>query len=155
MLPGSDLSCSQYLFVMLHLQSLQFTSFRTFSLTLVLCLMKLNNKHTITKTNPTLESTSVIFAIQCKKQKLKHNHATYTGEYAVNTAYLIGQISNLTLESLNLPPQILFFLIHSLPVTPLFSEVLFKDLYLKYKTIKKQLREYLYNCMYRIQNACM
>lgn len=54
--------------------------------------------------------------------------------YCKHTAiYLIGQISNLTLESLNLPSQVLFFLIHSLPVTPLFSEVFFKDLYLKYK----------------------
>lgn len=45
-LRGSDLGCSQYLFVMLHLQSLQFTSLCTFSLTLILCLMKLNHKHT-------------------------------------------------------------------------------------------------------------
>lgn len=46
-------------------------------------------------------------------------------------AYLICQISNLTLESLNLSPQVLLFLIHPLPVTPLFSEVFFKDLHLK------------------------
>lgn len=42
---GSDLSCGQYLFVMLHLQSLQLTSLCAFSLTLVLCLMKLSHKN--------------------------------------------------------------------------------------------------------------
>lgn len=60
----------------------------------------------------------------------------HMGKFTVNIFYLIGQISNLTLESLNLPPQVFLFLIHSLPVTPLFSEVFFKDLHLKYKTIK-------------------
>lgn len=61
-----------------------------------------------------------------------------TREYCKHIAtYLIGQISNLTLESLYLSSQVLFFLIHSLPITPLFSEVLFKNLHLKYKiTIK-------------------
>lgn len=59
----------------------------------------------------------------------------HTGEYTVNTVYLIGQISNLTLESLNLPPQVLFFLIHSFSVAPLFSKVFFKDLHLRYKTV--------------------
>lgn len=48
-LPDSDLSCSQYLFVMLHLQSLQLTSLCAFSLTLVLRLMKLNHKYKIKK----------------------------------------------------------------------------------------------------------
>lgn len=75
---GSDLGCSQYLFVMLHLQSFQLTSLCTFSLTLVLCLMKLNHKHTHTKTNPnpTLESSSVIIVFQ---QNLNSpNHASHT-----------------------------------------------------------------------------
>lgn len=44
--------------------------------------------------------------------------------------YLIGQISNLTLEPLDLPPQVFFFLVHSFPVAPLFSEIFFKDLHL-------------------------
>lgn len=41
---ASDLGGGQYLFVMLHLQSLQLTSLRAFPLTLVLCLMKLNTR---------------------------------------------------------------------------------------------------------------
>lgn len=41
----ATLSCGQYLFVMLHLQSLQLTSLCTFSLTLVLRLMKLSHKN--------------------------------------------------------------------------------------------------------------
>lgn len=44
--------------------------------------------------------------------------------------YLIGQISNLTLEPLDLPPQVFFFLVHSFPVASLFSEIFFKDLHL-------------------------
>lgn len=51
-------------------------------------------------------------------------------------SYLIGQISNLTLQPLHLPPQIFLFLIHSLSVTPLFSEVLLKNFDLKVKHLK-------------------
>lgn len=57
-----------------------------------------------------------------------------------HAAHLIGQISNLTLESLHLSPQVLFFLVHSFPVTPFFSEVLFKDFHLKHKTARSLLK---------------
>lgn len=50
-LQGSDPSCIEYLFVMLHLQSLQLTSLCTFSLTLVLCLVKLTHKQTKKQNN--------------------------------------------------------------------------------------------------------
>lgn len=107
----------QYLFMMLHLQSFQLASLRSFSLTLILRLMKLGHKNR--------ESSSDIYSSQTEAfAKLCTPH---TGENAANISYLIGQISNLTLQSLNLPPQIFFFLIHSLSVTPLFSEVLLKN----------------------------
>lgn len=59
----SDLSCSQYLFVMLHLQSLQLASLRTFSLTLVLCLVKLNQTHNNTISGEKNKSNSVMIVI--------------------------------------------------------------------------------------------
>lgn len=77
-LPASDLNYSQYLFVMLHLQSLQLTSLCTFSLALILCLMKLNHKYTIKQTNKhppsqTLEISLVIIVIKCKTLKLNYS----------------------------------------------------------------------------------
>lgn len=109
----------------MHLQSLQLTSLSSFSLTLVLCLMKLNKQHAKSKRHPTLEQFSYkTHSFQDTKTKsLPHK----------DKVYLISQIGNLTLEPLNLPPQVFFFLIHSLSVTPLFPEVFFKDLHLENK----------------------
>lgn len=44
---------------------------------------------------------------------------------------LIGEVGHLTLQPLHLSPQVLLFLVHSFPVTPLFPEVLLKDLHLR------------------------
>lgn len=78
-LPGPDLSSSQYLFVMLHLQSLQLTSLRTFSLTLVLRLMKLNHKHTIKKNiNPTLESSSLMMLFNANPAKYRRIYCKHS-----------------------------------------------------------------------------
>lgn len=52
------------------------------------------------------------------------------------TSYLIGQISDLTLQSLDLPPQVFLFLIHPLSVAPFFSEVFLKDFHLRYNHSK-------------------
>lgn len=64
------------------------------------------------------------------------NYAHHVEEKMQQTSYLIGQIRDLTLQSLHLPPQIFFFLIHSLSVTPLFSEVFLKDFYLNINHFK-------------------
>lgn len=64
------------------------------------------------------------------------NYAHHVSENMQQTSYLIGQIRDLTLQSLHLPPQIFFFLIHSLSVAPLFSEVFLKDFYLNINHFK-------------------
>lgn len=68
----------------------------------------------------------------------KLREVTYMRTNAITISYLIGQISNLALQSLDLPPQVFFFLIHSLSVTPLFSEVLLKNFDLKLEHINDE-----------------
>lgn len=68
----------------------------------------------------------------------KWREATHGRMNAITISYLIGQISNLALQPLNLPPQVFFFLIHSLSVTPLFSEVLLKYFDLKFGHINEE-----------------
>lgn len=71
---------------------------------------------------------------------LHHAHhmlcTPHARENATKISYLIGQVRDLTLQSLHLPPQIFFFLIHPLSVAPLFSEVFLKDFYLNFNQLK-------------------
>lgn len=117
--------------MMLHLQSLQLASLRSFSLTLILRLMKLSQK---------IKSLREQFSRNSSQTEAfaKSREATYGRINAVTISYLIGQISNLALQSLDLPPQVFFFLIHSLSVTPLFSEVLLKNFDLKLGHINEE-----------------
>lgn len=122
---GCNRTAVQYLFVMLHLQSLQLAPLCSFPLTLILCLMKLSHN---TKFKTAIQTLFKLMSLL--------NYAHHVEEKMQQISYLIGQIRDLTLQSLHLPPQIFFFLIHSLSVTPLFSEVFLKDFYLNINHFK-------------------
>lgn len=55
---GCNSTAVQYLFMMLHLQSLQLASLCSFSLTLILCLMKLSHNTKFKKAIQTLLKSS-------------------------------------------------------------------------------------------------
>ena len=107
--------------MVLHLQSLQLAALRALSLTLVLGLVKLGDK-------PNRPQGQSIQGAGYVKLGLRAHSSQVT---PVRVAYLISQISHLTLQPFHLPPQVFLFLVHPLSVAPLFPEVFLEDLDLR------------------------